>query len=341
MPITKVNFGEINEKKVFLYTLDNGKGLKAEITNYGGIVKSLVFKETDVVLGRDTFEQYLDNDGYYGALIGRNSNRLCGAKFTLDETEYKLYENDGRNNLHGGIEGFDKKVWSSKAIDGIEPKLVLTYTSPDGEEGFPGKVKVKVIYTLTKENGLNICYEAKSDKDTVINLTNHSYFNLNGHSSGSIDNHKLTLNAKFYTPNTDECMPYGEILSVKGTAFDFTEGKTFKEAFDSDDEQITMFGGIDHNMVLSGSGFRHIGTLEADITKIKMEMYTDLPGVQIYSGNVINTETVCKDGAKYPVHGAVCFETQNFPNSMEIPHFPSIVVKKGKKYKTTTEYRFK
>lgn len=340
MSITKVKYGEKDGKEVFLYTLDNGKGLKAEILNYGGIVKSLIYKGTDVVCGKDTLEQYLDNEGYFGALIGRNSNRLGKSKITISNKEYTLFANDGDNNLHGGKEGFDKKVWSAKSIDKDEPKLVLSYISPDGEEGFPGKAKIKVTYTLTDENALKISYEAKCDKDTVMNLTNHSYFNLNGHSSGSIDEHKLTLNALFYTPNTSECMPAGEILSVKNTAFDFTEGKTFKEAFSSDDKQIKMFGGLDHNMVLDGSGYRYIGKLVGDKTKIKMEIYTDLPGVQIYSGNAINTETVCKDGVKYPTHGAACFETQYFPNSMENSHFPSIVLKKGEKYKTTTEYKF-
>ncbi len=337
--IKKESFGYVNEKEVYLYTLDNGKGLKAEITNFGGIIKSLYVNGKDVVLGRDTLEEYLDNDGYFGALIGRNSNRIHNAEFTLNGKTYTLAKNGGNNNLHGGNVGFDKKIWCAEEIDGSEPKLVLTLLSKDGEEGFPGNAEIKVTYTLTQENGLNIHYEAICDKDTVMNLTNHSYFNLNGHNSGVIDNQTLQVFSHFFTPNTDECMPNGEILSVKGTPFDLRDPKPFNDAFNSDCEQITKFLGFDHNFVLDGKGFRKIAEAKGD--EITMEVYSDTVGAQIYTGNFINDSKICKDGAVYGKHHAFCVETQFYPNSMEFVHFPSPVLKAGEKYDSMTEYKFK
>lgn len=341
MSISVKKFGEINGKKVELYTLDNSNGLCAKITNYGGIIKSLEFNGIDVVLGRDTLEEYFDNQGYFGALIGRNSNRIENSEFSLNGENYKLYANDGRNNLHGGKEGFDKKVWEAEVVDSSEPALVLKLKSPDGEEGFPGNADIKVVYTLTKENSLKIEYQAVCDEDTVMNLTNHSYFNLNGHNSGgTVDGHKMWLASEFYTPNSEECMPYGEILSSKGTAFDFTNEKTLGESFASSEKQIKMFGGIDHNFVLSGSGFRKVAVLKGDKSGISMEVYTDRPGVQIYSGNVIEQKRVCKENSVYPIHGGICLETQAFPNSMKYSYYPNPVLKKGEIFKTVTEYKF-
>lgn len=337
--IKKENFGQINGKDVYLYTLDNENGLKAEITNYGGIIKSLCVNGTDVVLGKDSLEDYLDNDAYFGAVIGRNSNRISNGEFTINGKKYYVTKNNGNLNHHGGNIGFDKKVWDAEKVDGLEPKLILTLFSEDGEEGFPGNAEIKVTYTLTKENGLNIHYEATSDKDTVMNLTNHSYFNLNGHDSGVIDNQTLQVLGGFFTPNSDECMPYGEILSVKGTPFDLREPKAFKIAFDSDCEQITKFLGYDHNFVLDGKGFRKIAEAKGD--NITMEVYSDTVGAQIYTGNFINDSKICKGGAVYGKHHAFCVETQFYPNSMEFVHFPSPVLKAGEKYDSTTEYKFK
>lgn len=342
MAITKELFGTLkNGENVFAYTLDNGKGVKAVILTYGGIVKNLYVNGTDVVLGRDTLNEYSDNDGYYGAVVGRHANRIKNAEFNINDRIYKVGKNDGNNSLHGGFDGFDKKNWSAiESGSASEPSLILKTFSPDGEEGFPGNLHVTVTYTLTVQNGLVIHYEAISDKDTVVNLTNHSYFNLNGHSSGTVDGHTLQINADFFTPNTDECMPYGEILSVKNTPFDFTAPKKIGEGFVSDHEQIKKFGGYDHNFVLCGNGFRKVAVLGGDKTGIVMETYTDKPGVQIYSGNCIDDKRVCKDGCIYAVHQAVCLETQIFPNSTSIPHFPSAVLKKDNKYDFTTEYRF-
>ncbi len=340
MSIVKTNFGTVNGKQVYCYTLDNGKGLTAEILNYGGIIKKLCYKGVDVVLGRDTLEEYFENNGYFGALIGRNSNRIEGAKFNLNGKSYSLYVNDKRSNLHGGKDGFDKKVWDVVEKDEAQPALELTYFSADGEEGFPGNVNVKVTYTLTAGNSIVIHYEGQSDADTVLNMTNHSYFNLNGHNSGTVDEHVMYLNCDFYTPNTDECFPYGEVLSVKGTAMDFTKKKTMKEAFEADYEQIKMFGGIDHNFVINGSGLRLACVLEGDKTAIKMETYTDRCALQLYTGNVIDENRVCKDGTRYPIHGALCLETQTFPNNLKYSHFPTSILKKGEKYDTVTEYKF-
>ena len=340
MAITKTNFGKIDGKDVYAFTLTNKNGFTAEILNYGGIIRKLIYKNVDVVLGRDSIEEYENNKGHFSALIGRNSNRIENSEFTLNGKTYKLYANNGRNNLHGGKVGFDKKVWNAEMVDGDEPALILTTTSSDGEEGFPGNVSIKVTYTLTNDNSIVIHYEGESDADTVLNMTNHAYFNLNGHASGTVDNHSLWLDCDFYTPNSDECMPVGEILSVKGTPFDFKTDALMGEGFASSHEQIRLFGGFDHNFVLNGRGYRKFGEFKGDKTGIVMEMYTDLPGVQIYAGNVIEQGRVCKDGALYPIHGGVCFETQVFPNNLKFSHFPSSILKKGEKYDTTTAYKF-
>ncbi len=340
MSIEATKFGEYDGKEVYSYTLDNGNGLCAEILNYGGIIRKLTYKGVDVVLGRDSLEEYLDNNGYFGALIGRNSNRIENSEFELNGRLCKLFSNDGENNLHGGNVGFDKKVWTAETINGDEPALILSLVSPDGEEGFPGTVNVKVEYILTNDNALKIHYIGESDKDTVLNMTNHSYFNLNGHSSGVVDGHSLCINSDFFTPNTNKCIPTGEIISVKNTPFDFTETAVLGERFKSDYFQITKFNGFDHNFVLSGRGYRKAGSVKGDKTGIEMEIYTDQPGMQIYSGNAIEEGRVCKDGAIYTCHSGICFETQAFPNSMKYTHFPNGILKKGEKYDTVTAYKF-
>jgi aldose 1-epimerase len=295
--------------------------------------------KTDVVLGRDTLEDYFKNDGYLGALIGRHANRIAKGEFTLNGREYKVGINEGKNSLHGGNTGFDKKLWSAKEIDGAEPALELSLVSEDGEEGFPGKLDVTVTYTLTKENALKISYEAVSDKDTVVNLTNHAYFNLAGHSSGRMYNQTLRINSSFYTPNDDECMPTGEVCSVSGTPFDFRQEKPIGSDIDSDFEQIKMFGGYDHNFAVDGRGYRLAACAKCEETGISMEVYTDKPGVQLYTSNGL-PEGIYKNGAKYGVHQAFCLETQYFPNSMAYSHYPSPILRKGEKYNFTTEYRF-
>ncbi len=340
MSIQKTKFGEYGGTDVYCYTLDNAKGLRAEILTLGGIVKKLIYNGVDVVLGRDTLEEYCSNEGYFGALIGRNANRIENASFDLNGQSYTLFANDGANNLHGGKIGFDKKVWGAECIDAAEPSLMLTLTSPDGEEGFPAAVDVKVTYTLTADNAIRIHYEGTADSDTVLNMTNHTYFNLNGHDSGTVDGHSLWLDSNFYTPNTAACIPNGEIQNVQNTPFDFRTAKTLGEGFQSQHEQIKLFGGFDHNFALSGRGYRLAGKLTGDKTGITMEFYTDQSGVQLYTGNVIEEGRKCKDGAVYTKHSALCLETQAFPNSLKFSHFPSAILKKGEKYDTVTTYQF-
>lgn len=349
MSITTKQFGKLlGGDIVTCYRLDNNNGLVAEILDFGGIVKNLYTKDkngndVDVVLGRDTLSEYGDNEGYFGAIIGRNSNRLANSKIKINEKVCYLNKNDGNNNLHGGLKGFDKRLWNVEIIDDpFEPSLLMTLKSHDGEEGFPGNLDVIVTYTLTRNNGLKIHYIAVGDEDTVVNLTNHSYFNLNGHNSGkNIYNLTLQLESDFYTPNTSECMPNGEILSVKGTPFDFTEGKLLGKDINTDDfEQLKMFGGFDHNLILNGSGVRKVGSLWCEDNGINMDIYTDKPGVQLYTGNCIEEGRVCKDGAVYSKHGGLCLETQFFPNAFSYSHFPQTILKKGSRYDYLTEYRF-
>lgn len=340
MSVSTKKYGEFNGKDVNAYTLDNGRGLCAEIINYGGILTRLVYNGTDVVLGWDNFEEYLNNTGCLGATIGRNSNRIENSEFELNGKIYKLYANNGRNNLHGGKDGFNKKLWDAECMDTDEPALVLSYLSPDGEEGFPGNARIKVTYTLTADNAIQIHYEGECDQDTVINMTNHSYFNVDGHESGSIEGQSLWLASHFYTPNTQEVMPYGEILSVEGTPFDFTTESKIGDRLAIKHKQIEMFGGYDHNFVLDGRGYRLAGVIKGEKSGITMEMYTDQPGIQLYTPAKFNPDRKYKDGAKYGRYGAICFETQAFPNGLKFSHFPDIVVRKGEKYDTVTTYKF-
>ena len=340
MSIKKQFICKHHGKNVYSFILDNNAGLSAEIFNYGGIIKKLVYKGVDVCLGFDDFEDYLNNTEYFGAIIGRNANRIENAQFTLNNKTYKLSNNFGCDNHHGGYEGFNNKVWKAKICDNAEPELCLSLTSPDGDEGFPGNVDVKVTYTLTQSNSLKIEYYAVCDADTVLNLTNHTYFNLNGHNSGNISNHKLWLNSDYYTPNSDLGLPNGEIKSVKGTPFDFTLLGMTKINLASDFEQIKKFGGYDHNFVLNGFGFKKAGEVKADKTGITMQIYTDTCGMQIYTANEIEGNIFGKEKAVYAKHSGVCFETQCFPNNLNIAHFPKGIIKKGEKHYSITEYKF-
>lgn len=346
MAVTKREFGRTAAgEAVWAYTLDNGKGVSVEILSYGGIIRKLVVTDrngvkTDVVLGRDTIDDYMDNQGYLGALIGRHANRIAKSKFILNKKEYTVGANEGANSLHGGFVGFDKKVWDV-IVDGTEdePEIVMSLTSPDGEEGFPGTLDITVTYKLTKDNGLVINYKAKSDADTVCNLTNHAYFNLAGHASGAIYNQVMQINSAFYTPNDSECMPTGEVLSVMGTPFDFRVPKPVGQDINSDFEQTAMFGGYDHNFAIEGRGMRTAAVVSCIENGISMEVYTDQPAMQLYTSNGL-PEGIYKEGAHYGVHQAFCLETQCFPNAMAHSHYPSPVLKKGEVYDTTTEYRF-
>ncbi len=337
--ITKEFITNYEGNDVLLYTLDNKNGLTAEIFNYGGIIKSLKIGGRDVALGRDTFEDYLDNDGYIGALVGRHANRMKNASFILNGIEYKVTANENGNSLHGGNIGFDKKVLEVSDYDENGTTLSMILKSPDGEEGYPGNLTLKLTYTLTAENSLKINYEATCDQDTVLNLTNHSYFNLDGHNSGYVYDEILKLDCDFFAPCTDESMPYGEMLSVKGTPFDFTSAKKIGKDINDAHEQLQRAGGFDHCFAIRGRGFRKAGELTSADGHITMECLTDMPGVQIYTANAL-PEGVYKEGAKYGKHSSVCFETQFFPNSMAISHFIPPVLKKGDTFNSTTEFKF-
>lgn len=341
MSITSRKYGEFEGQEVRAYTLDNGKGLCAEILNYGGIITRLVYNGTDVALGWDNFDEYLNNGSCFGAIIGRNSNRIENSEFELGGKAYKLTPNNGRNNLHAGPNGFDKRLWDVECVEGNEPAVVLRRLSPDGEEGFPGNAAIKVTYTLTAENAIEIHYEGECDRDTIINMTNHTYFNPNGHDSGSVENCRLWLASSFYTPNTKECFPDGSIIPVEGTPFDFREETTLGEKLAMKHEQTEMFDGYDHNFVLDGRGYRLAGIFTGDKSGITIEMYTDLPGVQLYIPGGASATRKYKDGAQYCRHNALCLETQMFPNSMKNAHFPSVIVKAGEKYDTKTAYKFR
>lgn len=345
MSISKKLFGTMSDgREVYVFTVDNGKGLKAEFLTLGCIIKSLVFsggkEPVDVVLGRDTLEEYLDNDGYFGAAVGRFANRINNSVFEIDGTTYKINKNQANCTLHGGICGYSHKLWEPMYDDENSSSISFELKSPDGDEGFPGTLDVMVTYTVTEENALEIHYEAVGDKDTVVNLTNHSYFNLNGHSSGAVTEHKLRLNCDFFTPCDSSLIPTGEVLKVEGTPFDFREFKTIGEDINADNEQLKYGLGYDHNFVINGRSMREAAVLIGDKTGIRMTTYTDKPAVQVYTANQLDDKRVCKDGAVYPKRAAVCLETQHFPNSTAVSHFPSPILPCGEKYDFTTVYAF-
>ena len=345
--ITKAYFDKMPDgREVYSYTLKNRNNASVKILSLGGRINELNIPDkngilADVVCGFDNVKDYLGDAGYHGALIGRFGNRISKAKFSLDGKDYNLFANNGRNHLHGGEYGFDKKLWDIKTWEiGDTMYLEASIVSPDGEEGYPGTLQVKVLYTFDNDNTLSINYKAATDKKTIVNLTNHSYFNLAGHNNGTIMDHTLWLDADKITLTDDELIPTGKELAVENTYFDFRVEKTIGRDIDKDDINLAYGKGYDHNFVLNGDGYRKIGTLCGDKSGIKMDIYTDRPGVQIYTGNVIEQGRYCKDGSLYPVHGAICLETQIFPDSINIPHYSDAVLKKGEKYNTVTEYLF-
>lgn len=336
-------------REVTLFALTNANHLKAEITDYGCIVVRLLVpdrngKLDDVVLGYDTLREYVQANPYFGAVVGRYGNRIAKGRFTLDGVEYTLAINNGKNHLHGGMRGFDKAVWDPepfKSDAGVG--LRLKYLSQDGEEGYPGNLQCTVTYTLTNDNALRIDYDAKTDKATPINLTNHSYWNLAGHGSGSIHGHELMLNANRFTPVDETLIPTGELRSVKGTPMDFTQPVAIGARIAQDDPQLQRGGGYDHNWVLNQDAAGAM-TLAAEVfeptTGRVLQVLTTQPGIQFYSGNFLDGSQSGKLGKRYEHRGAFCLETQHYPDSPNKPDFPSVVLRPGAIYRTSTIYRF-
>jgi aldose 1-epimerase len=335
-------------KTVDLFTLTNSNGMQVEIINYGGIVVSLKVPDSkgnfkDVVLGYNSLEKYMVNAPFFGGIIGRHANRIGNSCFQLNGVEYKLAANDGANHLHGGSRGFHKVVWEAQAKNNEQGQcLELSYTSKDMEEGYPGNLEVKVMYILTEDNALAIDYFAVSDKDTVVNLTNHSYFNLSGHASGDILKHKVRINAKKLTENDQYSIPTGEIKAVAGTPMDFTELTPIDEGIFSDYYQIVYGKGYDHNWVLdlSGKEIEKAAEVLDEASGRVMEVYTNKPGIQFYSGNFLDGSVTGKEGAVYSIRTGLCLETQFFPNGINQENFPSPILRAGESYKYTTIYKF-
>lgn len=335
----------VDEKDVKLFVLTNSNGVEACITNYGGRIVSLMVpdregKLTDVELGHDSIANYLADDGNFGALIGRYGNRIGNGRFTLDGKEYTLPINNNGHCLHGGLKGYDKKVWDAKQ-DGN--RLELTLVDPDGTEGFPGTLNVKVVYTLTDDNAIDIEYSATTDKPTIVNLTNHSYFNLNGDLASSIHNHVLRVDADRITPADETLITDGSFMYVTGTPFDFRAPKPIGQDINADNEQLKIGNGYDHSFALNHPGdISNVAlSVMSPVTGIVMEVYTTEPAAQMYTGNFLDENLKGKFGVGYPARSAVAFETQHYPNTPNCPEYPSCELRPGETYYTRTIYKFK
>ena len=341
-------FGTVPEGPVDLYTMTNSRGMEVRAMNYGGIIVSLRVPDkkgvlADLVLGFDTLDAYLNNMPYFGAIIGRCANRIAKGKFALDGVEYRLARNNGMNSLHGGLKGFDKVLWYGEQFEnnhGIG--VVFTYTSKDGEEGYPGNLKATVTYTLTDQSELQIEYEATPDKATPVNLTNHSYFNLAGEGNGDILKHELMLDADRFTLVDSTLIPTGELRSVARTPFDFTKPTAIGARIDANNEQLAIAHGFDHNFVLNrkSSQLALAGRVHEPQTGRVQEVYTTEPGVQFYTGNFLDGTIIGKHGHAYNKHAGFCLETQHFPDAPNHPNFPSTILKPGQTYHSRTVYKF-
>lgn len=350
MSIEKKYFGTLADgRKVHSFTLSNANGMRVMILDMGGVLCQIHVPDkegrlTDVVGGYDNLDYYVNASGYQGALIGRFGNRICEGKFTLDGKEYTLFTNNGANHLHGGKDGFDKKIWDVTEKDGDSPALVLTCVSPDGEEGYPGTLTVRVTYTLSKDNALSIRYEATTDKKTILNLTNHAYFNLGGYASGSIHDHILQMDADSYVRTDEGLIPTGELATVEGTPFDFRTAKRVGQDIGADNADLKIAGGYDHCFNFTGGETKE-PVLRATLKDPKsgriMKMYTNQPCVQLYTGNFL-----ADDG--YPFKGglvkskqmALCLETQHMPDSINHDNFTNVILDACEKYDYTTIYAF-
>jgi len=345
MAIEQKSFGKSPDgQEILLYTISNRNGIKASVTNYGAILVKLLVPDkkgntADVVLGYDEAEGYFAVNGFLGATVGPNANRIADARFSIDGTEYHLDANDGRNNLHSHKElGYHNRVWQADCGDN---SVIFSLTDQDGSMGFPGNKEFQVTYTLDDDNALTIDYHADSDKKTILNPTNHSYFNLDGHDSGSIEDHEMWMNASCYTPVVAGAIPTGEIADVAGTPMDFTKAKRIGLEIEADFEQLKLTDGYDHNWVLDDydGSLKLAAVVEAPVSGRRMQVFTTLPGVQFYAGNGLTSEKG-KGGAIYEKRQGLCLETQFFPNSANEPAFPSCIFGEGKEYTSVTVYKF-
>ena len=349
-PMEKKVFGTTADGKTAdLYTLKNKNGMQVSITNFGATVVSIMApdktgKMADVALGYDDLAGYELNKNYLGVLVGRYGNRIAHGKFSIDGTEYTLAKNNGDNSLHGGIKGFNKAMWEAKDVSkGGEAAVEMKYVSKDGEEGYPGNLSVTVVYTLTNKNELKIDYSATTDKKTVVNLTNHTYFNLAGQGNGDILKHELMINADTFTPVDSGLIPTAELKKAEGTPFDFRKATAIGARIDANDEQIKLGGGYDHNFVLNrkaATGLSLAARVSDPTSGRTMEVWTTEPGVQFYTGNFLDGSFRGKGGSAYQKRTAFCLETQHFPDSPNHPSFPTTLLKPGEKYHTTTVYKF-
>ncbi len=339
---------EIDGKAVSLYTLTNASGMTMQVTNFGTRIVSLWVPDKDgqfrdVVLGRNTIDEYLASDEkYYGATVGRYANRIARGAFTLDDKTYQLDVNDGVNHLHGGAKGYFNVVWDAYPYktNAGEEAIRFTYESPDGEMGYPGHATVTVVMTLTAANTLQISYDATTDAPTIVNLSHHSYFNLSGEGAETIEDHLLTLNASAYTPTDATLIPTGEIAPVAGTPLDFTAEHRIGERIGDDFEALKLGGGYDHNWVIDGTGMRPAAVVYSPVSGIEMAVHTDEPGIQFYSGNFLTGKDTGKSGKPYGYRSALCLETQKFPDGPNHPDFPSTVLRPGERYLAYCYYVF-
>src|SRR5438874_5308054 len=346
--IKKEAFGNTSDGPVDVYTIANSHGMEVRVTNYGGIIVLLRVPDKkgmpgDVVLGYDNLDGYLKNSPYFGAIVGRYGNRIANGKFTLDGVDYHLAKNNGPNSLHGGVKGFDKVIWHAEPFTNKEGSgLVLTYTSKEGEEGYPGNLKIKITYTVTDQNELQIDYEATTDKATPVNLTSHSYFNLAGEGSGDILKQELTLNADRFTPVDQTLIPTGELRPVKGTPLDFTKPTPVGARINDNYEQLLIAHGYDQNFVLNRKDddlLLAARVHEPGSGRI-LEVYTTEPGVQLYTGNFLDGTMTGKQGFVYNLHAALFLVNKYLPDSPAYVSLPSIILRPGKTFRSRTVYRF-
>lgn len=344
--MAKINFGRTNEGvEVTKYTLRNEGGMEVDILTLGAAMRAIRVpdrdgKVRDVILGYDTPADYQNVRGYLGMVIGRNGNRIKDARVTIDGVTYELEANNNENNLHSGKDGFHSVIWEEAEAD--DTHVVLTHTSPDGAQGFPGEMKVTMTYTLTDAGEVILNYQATTDKKTVANFTNHAYFNLDGHDSGSMEAQELRISASNYTPVADEkAIPTGEIAPVAGTPMDFREMPAIGARINDDFDQLKFVGGYDHNYALDDAdgSLRHVITAKSKVSGIRMDVYTTCPGVQFYAGNRVGGQTG-KDGVAYKDRQGFCLETQYFPNSVNETNFAQPFLSPGETYDSTTKYCF-